>query len=90
MAVMDACIRDLVPPVALRDPADSWWRDTKASTDFLDRLFATFFQRLELPNLLLKTNYHVLAKYVRPEQIDHEVIEKLDSILQVATSARPS
>ena len=89
MGVMDACIHDLVPPVALRNPADSWWMDTKASTDFLDRVFAAFFQRLELPNLLLKTNYHVLARYVRPDQIDPEVIEKLDSILQVATNARP-
>lgn len=84
---MEECIRDLVPPVALRNPADSWWMDTKASTDFLDRLFDAFFKRLGLPNLLLKTNYHVLAKYVRPEQIDPEIIEKLDAILQVAERA---
>jgi hypothetical protein len=88
-AVMGECVRDLVPPVALRNLADPWWIDTKASTDFLDRLFDAFFNRLGLPNLLLKTNYHVLARYVHPDQIDPEVIEKLDAILKVAMNARP-
>jgi hypothetical protein len=88
-AVMEECVRDLVPPVALRNLADPWWIDTKASTDFLDRLFDAFFKRLGLPNLLLKTNYHVLARYVHPDQIDPEVIEKLDAILKVAMNARP-
>lgn len=86
---MGECIRDLVPPVALRNPGDAWWIDTKASTDFLDRLFDAFFRRLGLPNLLLKTNYHVLAKYVRTDQIDPEVNEKLAAILSVARIAHP-
>jgi len=86
--VMDECIRDLVPPLAMRNLGDSWWVDTKASTDFLDRLFEMFFKRLKLPNLLLKTNYHVLAKYVGGDQIDPEISEKLDLILGVAKKAR--
>jgi hypothetical protein len=42
-ALMRECIADLVPPIALRDRSDSWWSDTKASDDFLDRLFETYF-----------------------------------------------
>ena len=89
-AAMEESIRDMVPPVALRNPSDPWWNDTKASTDFLDRLFDAFFKRLGLPNLLMKTNYHVLAKYARPDQIDPEVKDKLDAIFQVAQHRRPA
>jgi len=82
--VMDACIQDLVPPVALRDPADRWWREVKASDDFLDRLFEMYFEQLGLPNLMRKTDYHLLARLVPQELIAEEVREKLDVIVQVA------
>lgn len=86
---MQACIEDCVPPVALRDRADPWWSDTKASDAFLDRLFAAFFARLQLPNLMSKTDYHQLAHYLPAELIDPEVIAVLDAISQVASSAKP-
>ncbi len=86
--VMEACIQDLVPPVALRDYNDRWWREVKASDDFLDRLFELYFQRLNLPNLMRKTDYHLLARLVPKELIDEEVKEKLDSIVNVAKSAQ--
>jgi hypothetical protein len=85
--IMDECIRDLVPPVALRNPKDSWWHDTKASTDFLDRLFEMFYERRGLPNLLRKSNYHILAEYVPRDLIDPEIIEVLDDILTVSRRA---
>lgn len=86
---MLACIQDFVPPVALRDLADAWWINTKISDDFLDRLFAAFFQKLQLPNLMNKANYHVLAQFVSVEQIDNEVYQVLDSILETANQAKP-
>jgi len=66
-----------------------WSPDLKASDGFLDPLFRNYFKRLNLPNLLSKTNYHVLAGLVPAEKIDPEVSEKLDAILQVAQSATP-
>lgn len=66
-----------------------WSSDTKVSTDFLDPLFALFFKKLELPNLMEKTNYHTLVEYVPSDQIDPEVIEVLDGILEVANRAKP-
>ena len=66
-----------------------WSSDTKVTDDFLDRLFETFFEKLELPNLMRKTNYHTLVQYVPPDQIDSEVVDVLDSILEVANKAVP-
>jgi len=87
--VMEACIQDLVLPVALRNLQDRWWREVKASDDFLDRLFETYFERLGLPNLMRKADYHLLARLVPRDVIDEEVREKLDAIVEVAESAQP-
>jgi hypothetical protein len=87
--VMGTCLRSLVLPLALDNPADPWWRTTKMSDDFLDRLFDLFVSKLGLPNLMRKNEYHQLARRVPPERIDPDVIHKLDEICQVAESAHP-
>jgi hypothetical protein len=86
---MQESIADFVLPAALRDLSDPWWVNTKASDDFLDRVFPSFFSKLGLPNLMAKTDYHVLARYVPRELIDPEVGEVLDAIVEVARAARP-
>jgi energy-coupling factor transporter ATP-binding protein EcfA2 len=86
--VMRQCIADLVPPIALRDRNDRWWIETKASDEFLDRLFEAYFDRLGLPNIMRKTDYHVLARLVPESLIDPEVRQKLDRIAAVAAAAR--
>ena len=75
--------------LALRDRADRWWQDVKASDDFLDRLFEAYFERLGLPNLLRKADYHILAHLVQKEMLSGEVEEKLDAIVSVAESSAP-
>jgi hypothetical protein len=89
-AAMRECIEDYVPPVALRDPADPWWMDTKASDDFLDRLFRAFFEKLGLPNLMTKTDYHTLARHVSRDRLDPEVTTVLDQIVEVSNQAKPA
>ncbi len=64
-----------------------WSEDVKASDDFLNPLFDLFFQKIGLPNLLRKTDYHTLARLVPKESIDAEVMAKLDGILAVARKA---
>ena len=86
--VMQECIDDFVPRAALRDRSDAWWINTKASDEFLDRLFVAFFRKLGLPNLLQKTDYHVLARYVPHDHIDREVGQVLDAIVDVASRAQ--
>ena len=66
-----------------------WSPNTKVSTDFLDPLFASFYKKLELPNLMQKTNYHTLVRYVKSDQIDPEVVDVLDAILEVVNRAKP-
>lgn len=66
-----------------------WSADVKASDEFLDPLFQNFFDYLDLPNQMRKSDYHVLARYLEPEEIDPEVVEVLDAILQVVQRARP-
>jgi len=66
-----------------------WSSDIKVSDDFLDILFDTYFEKIGLPNLLRKSGYHVLAKMVPKEEIDRDVIEKLDAIVAVAKNAKP-
>ena len=86
---MSEAIAERVPPIALRDRAERWWRDVKASDDFLDPVFESFFRSLELPNLMRKSDYHRLAGDVPAELLADEIGEKLDRIAEVAGRARP-
>lgn len=88
-AIMQAVIDDLVPPIALRDPHDRWWSETKASDEFLNRAFELYYERLALPNLMRKSNFHVLARYLPASAINPELIVKLDAIVATAKQARP-
>jgi hypothetical protein len=89
-AAMQECIDDNVPRAALRDRAHKWWIDTKVSDDLLDPLFEAYFKRLGLPNLMSKTDFHVLARYVSRERLDPEVSMVLDQISEVSRLANPA
>ncbi len=65
-----------------------WSDDIKASDEFLDPLFANFYQRLGLPNLMRKTDYHVLAGYVPAAALDPEISQVLDRVIETAQAAR--
>jgi len=68
---------------------DPWSADIKASDEFLDPLFKHFYERLGVPNLMSKTDYHELAAFVPAGAIDPEIRKALDEIVRVAASARP-
>ncbi len=68
---------------------DPWGADLKASDEFLDPVFKRFHEKLALPNLMSKSNYHVLVKFVPGEAIAAEIREMLDAIVAVAGRARP-
>ncbi|MDE0313073.1 MAG: AAA family ATPase [Caldilineaceae bacterium] len=87
LSIMNAVINDLVPPIALRNPADSYWEDVKAS-ELLDRVFEEYFGQLQLANLIRKTAYHRLAALARAEELNSEVINVLDQIEEVAKQAK--
>jgi len=68
---------------------DPFGPNVKASDDFLTPVFQSYFEKLGLRNLMRKTEYHTLTKFVPRERIDPEVVEKLDLIVRVAGQARP-
>jgi hypothetical protein len=62
--------------------------DIKASDEFLDPLFKKFYEKVDLPNLMRKTDYHTLSPFVPVEIIDTEIREKLDLITEVASQGK--
>jgi ABC-type transport system involved in cytochrome c biogenesis ATPase subunit len=87
--IMRECIQEIGNALRTLRRIEPWSADIKATDDFLDPLFQLFFDKLQLPNLLRKTDYHVLARLVPKEKIDPEIIVKLDGIVAVAQKARP-
>ena len=89
VSIMEERITEIENARATLRQESPWSPDIKVTDDFLDGLFETFFEKLEMPNLMQKTNYHTLVQYVPVDQIDPEVTQVLDSILEVAEKAVP-
>jgi hypothetical protein len=89
MSVMEDTIKEIENALVTLGKGSPWSPNVKVSTDFLDPLFASFYKKLKLPNLMQKTNYHTLVRYVKSDQIDPEVVDVLDAILEVANRAKP-
>lgn len=87
--VMDGCIRDLEAALKTARRGSPWAADFKVTDDFLGPLFENYFSELKLPNLLRKSNYHLLAEFIQKEQIEPEITEKLDAIVEAAENAKP-
>lgn len=69
---------------------DPWSHQTKVTDDFLDPLFIRYFSKLGTPNLMRKTDYHVLATHVPKDRLVGEVVSTLDAILETARLAKPN
>jgi ABC-type branched-subunit amino acid transport system ATPase component len=87
MAESIAEITDALRKLNKPDPFSS---DIKASDEFLTPVFHTFFQKLGLPDLMQKSDFHTLVTHVPPEEIDRDMHETLDAIFAVAESAHPA
>ncbi len=86
---MEQTMNDIEKAMLKLRKASPWDPITKVTDDFLNPLFEDFFEKLKLPNLMWKTGYHELARYLKKNQIEPEVSEKLDAIVQVANKAKP-
>ncbi len=75
---------DRVVEVLEVDEKSPWSPDVKATDEVLDRIFRLFFKELELPLIFRKNDYHVLASLVNEEDIDSEIVAKLDAIAETA------
>ena len=88
-AKMEETIAEIGQALKTLGKGSPWDPNTKVSDEFLDPLFDSFFKTLGMPNLMHKTNYHTLARYVPEGQIEPEISTVLDAILGVAERATP-
>jgi hypothetical protein len=86
---MEETIAELEQALAVLKKHSPWSADIKSTDDFFDPLFAKFFEKLQLPNLMRKSEYHELAPFVLGKQLDDEIRLVLDKLCRLAETARP-
>lgn len=86
---MQASIDEVTAAMQTLGKGSPWSADTKVSDDFLEPLFDNYFRKLNLPNLMRKTDYHELARLVPAELFSFEIKTVLDKIVEVSRSAKP-
>ena len=87
-AAMKKAIADVTHLLEI-DEKSPWSPDVKATDEVLDRVFRVFFKEINLPLSFRKRDYHLLAGFLSKQQIDQEVVEKLDAIVETASRAKP-
>ena len=86
---MRKAIEGVAAALRLLRRVDPYGPDVKASDDFLGPVFQSYFENLELPNLMQKTDYHGLVRFAPRGIVDPEITAKLDRIVEVAGRAKP-
>ena len=85
--LMTQAINEVELAMTTLERGSPWYPEAKVSDDFLRPLFRAYFDKLGLPNVMNKRDFYELASFVPEDEIDNEVVEKLDAI---ANAASPS
>lgn len=88
-AAMDEAVLKTETALASLGKPSPWGAEIKASEEFLEPVFKNYYAKLGLPDLMRKTDYHVLAPFVSASVLDPEVREKLDLVAKAARDAKP-
>jgi AAA15 family ATPase/GTPase len=67
-------------PRRLNNLEDSWWSDGKLTDDWLDLIFPEFYDKVKLSPIFRKGSYHQLIPLLKKEEIDAEIVAKLNKI----------
>ncbi len=86
---MEEAIAEVEQALATLGKGSPWSADLKVSDEFLDPLFAAFYRRLGLPNLMRKADFHKLVPYVPDRLLDAEITAVLDGICATGEKAKP-
>jgi len=86
---MKSAIDEVVVALATLGKASPWSVDSKVTDEFLEPVFKKFFAKRGMPLELRKAAYHRLAALMPVEELDREIVEKLDAIVAVASRAKP-
>lgn len=85
-SAMEQAIRANTIPLALDDPTHRFWRTNKVSDEYLPAVFGSFFELLDLPTSMNKSDYSQLARLLEPNEIDPELIAVLEAIARTASA----
>lgn len=86
---MNEVIDDLEQALEKLGKDSPWSPDMKVSDEFLPVVFKNFSEKNNLPDLMSKSNYHELVKFVPVDSISSEVVEVLDMIVEMSSRAKP-
>ena len=87
LETMRQVINDVESALRTLGKNSPWDPDIKVSDEFLKPVFEAYFEKLNLPNLMIKKKFYELVEYIPDSEIDPEIVEKLDAIASVAESA---
>jgi hypothetical protein len=81
--IIKKVIVDNTVPRALNHLNDEWWSNEKLSDNYLSRIFDQYYSELGIKNIFPKGCYYQLIKFLKPEEVDNEITEKLDIIYSI-------
>jgi len=81
---MEESIVEVEKALSILDKGSPWDGEMKVSDDFLPQVFKKYYKKLGLPNIMSKSNYHKLVRYISTELIDSEISDKLKKIVEIA------
>ena len=89
LTAMRSAVAEIANAMATLGRGSPWSTEAKVSDEFLTPLFHSYYEKLNLPNLMNKSAFHRLVPHVPLDEIPPEVSEKLDAIANIAESATP-
>jgi AAA domain, putative AbiEii toxin, Type IV TA system/AAA ATPase domain len=69
---------------------DPWSADVKASEQVLPAILKNYYENLGTSGWLDKSDFHTIAEFILPEEIDPEIQNVLDGLFAEVQKARPS
>lgn len=76
-------INEETPPAAINDKNHNFWKTTKISDDYLNRILEKFYSKHHLQRTLNKKDYYLLVEKSNPQLIESELNEKLNAIYSI-------
>jgi hypothetical protein len=77
---MRTAVEKTIAPMHLEEPADPWWHNEKMSDNILGPVFSRYYKELGLPVAMNKGDYYQLVSFMRPEEVEPEIADKLDKL----------
>jgi hypothetical protein len=84
---MEEAIAEIEAASASLGRPSPWSDDCKVSDEFLAPVFTAYSKRLAVPLCLRKSEYARLAALLQRDEVNPEIVEKLDAIADVASRA---